>query len=561
MAEYAGPISRYGGTSGPKDWGNLTMADKGILGPYRIRPLPLVPGVDVNKYRGVPSLPPTNWNMPTAPAKTFNSNDLRRAGATEAEIDIARNRHRDLSRVPLSVFKAPALPWNPPVPTTRTSALTPVNYQNLVDNSSYMTRMHPSVSQVPALTPVVDKPFNLLDSAAKITSGLGLTGKVPFAGPAGLVLGMGEAGREATRQQNRLTAMGIDPTLPGHNVSGLQAMGSSLGVGPWIPSPFSNTKYRMNLFGSNNNVIPGLGWADTAKQQAQDIEDQRASRQQLWEEMQDRQFNIENPAPTVWDIMGADYGMADPTNPETINPNPRRDRPSELEEYNMMYNTPISGTALAPPEGSEELKLSAPYGNMFGGDTISNSVATFFNNQELSELDNRSGDAWNELSAQVQAEGGGYNEQVDAAAAAVASAQGQPAPPSVSIDDSTGGDDGGDDGGTVICTELHRQGKLCDEWFKVDKKVGQWFAKHDPDVMTGYHFWGKPLARLMKKSSFITYLVSLLALPWAKEMYIQQGNNEIGTFRGMFLYKLGLPICRIIGKAINSGKVHYVKSN
>ena len=159
------------------------------------------------------------------------------------------------------------------------------------------------------------------------------------------------------------------------------------------------------------------------------------------------------------------------------------------------------------------------------------------------------------------AAGAGRAVGARAAAAAVASAQGQPAPPSVSIDDSTGGDDGGDDGGTVICTELHRQGKLCDEWFKVDKKVGQWFAKHDPDVMTGYHFWGKPLARLMKKSSFITYLVSLLALPWAKEMYIQQGNNEIGTFRGMFLYKLGLPICRIIGKAINSGKVRYVKSN
>lgn len=115
-------------------------------------------------------------------------------------------------------------------------------------------------------------------------------------------------------------------------------------------------------------------------------------------------------------------------------------------------------------------------------------------------------------------------------------------------DDGIGGD--GDSGGdsSVICTELHRQGLIPTEWFKADIDAGLKFMQNDPDVIRGYHTWGKPIARLMKKSKTITFLAKQLALPWAREMYIQEGNNGFSTLRGKFLIWAGVPMCRMIGR-------------
>jgi hypothetical protein len=201
------------------------------------------------------------------------------------------------------------------------------------------------------------------------------------------------------------------------------------------------------------------------------------------------------------------------------------------------------------PEASPIIDTSSTFGDMGRGG--------IYSDEELTQLENMSGPAFNELSARVEAAGGGYNDQAAAAAAAVnqATQQGR------YTTQDMGGDDGGTDDGTVICTELHRQGKLCDDWYKADAEVGRWFAENDPYVLSGYHFWAEPLAWLMSKSRIITSLISVMALPWAKEMYIQQGNNGISTFRGMFLCKFGPPVCRVIGKLISSRKVSYVESS
>ena len=320
-----------------------------------------------------------------------------------------------------------------------------------------------------------------LDLGSSMGGVIGLTGQVPSAGPVGTLMGMGAAGLEANRQQDRLTDLGINPGQRGNNISGLEAGVNSIGTTPWVTFPSwlggkPGEKRRFNLFGSKNKVIPGLGIADSARQQARNIQE------------------------NAYD--GFDY------------------------DNNL---------------GVQETRQSPAY---TGVPTATSIVNSMYGSGQPSNLDSMA-----------------VSDQAAAQAAADRDYAGVDEMGFTADSDTGGGDDSGGDDGTVICTELHRQGKLCDEWFKVDKKVGLWFARNDPDVMTGYHFWGKPLARLMKKSSFISYVVSLLALPWAKEMYIQQGNNEISTFRGKFLHKFGLPICRIIGKAINSGKVHYVKSN
>jgi len=107
---------------------------------------------------------------------------------------------------------------------------------------------------------------------------------------------------------------------------------------------------------------------------------------------------------------------------------------------------------------------------------------------------------------------------------------------------------GGDDSGKVICTELHRQGKLDDATMAADAEFGEMVAQNDPHTMAGYHLWAKTVVRLMQKSKTITWIVALFALPWAREMFLRQTGNGRGSWRGRILMRLGIPLCRFIGR-------------
>ena len=93
--------------------------------------------------------------------------------------------------------------------------------------------------------------------------------------------------------------------------------------------------------------------------------------------------------------------------------------------------------------------------------------------------------------------------------------------------------------GTVICTELHRQGIMSDEMLEKDKEFGR---KQDLETIAGYHTWGIPLASLMRKSKIVTWIISPIAMAWAEDM--AGGKNRLGSF----LNKIGIPICRFIGR-------------
>jgi len=101
---------------------------------------------------------------------------------------------------------------------------------------------------------------------------------------------------------------------------------------------------------------------------------------------------------------------------------------------------------------------------------------------------------------------------------------------------------------TVICTELHRQGLIPEEWYKVDQRIGQKFWHSDPEVMIGYLSWGVPVAKLMAKSKVVTFLAKGLALKWAQEMYAQECKPELSTSAGRALCKYGPRICKFIGR-------------
>lgn len=98
--------------------------------------------------------------------------------------------------------------------------------------------------------------------------------------------------------------------------------------------------------------------------------------------------------------------------------------------------------------------------------------------------------------------------------------------------------------GTVICTELYRQGILPkDIWLK-DGAYGVSVRSRNPYVYYGYTFIASPIVRQMKKSRFFTKLVSIPALAWARNM--AGDKNLVGATISL----LGEPLCGIVGRLL-----------
>lgn len=98
--------------------------------------------------------------------------------------------------------------------------------------------------------------------------------------------------------------------------------------------------------------------------------------------------------------------------------------------------------------------------------------------------------------------------------------------------------------GTVICTELYRQGLMSKEIYQKDQAYGEHFIANDPEVYYGYALWATPIAKGMAKSKLLTNIMKPFALAWANQM--AGNNNNLGRA----ILWIGVPICRLIGRYI-----------
>ena len=115
------------------------------------------------------------------------------------------------------------------------------------------------------------------------------------------------------------------------------------------------------------------------------------------------------------------------------------------------------------------------------------------------------------------------------------------------------GNGAGDAGGTVICTELYRQGLIDKHVYRADQRFGLRLLRNDPDVITGYHLWAKPVVRLMRKSPLFTQVIfKSVGEAWAREMSLREGLNGFGTVRGKLVIAVGIPACRMIGRMLTT---------
>lgn len=70
----------------------------------------------------------------------------------------------------------------------------------------------------------------------------------------------------------------------------------------------------------------------------------------------------------------------------------------------------------------------------------------------------------------------------------------------------------------------------------------------DPAVRAGYLRWGIPVVRLMRRSKGFTRFVQLFAKPWSEHMAFQMGAAAKDNAFGRVLMKVGVPLCRVIGR-------------
>jgi hypothetical protein len=115
-----------------------------------------------------------------------------------------------------------------------------------------------------------------------------------------------------------------------------------------------------------------------------------------------------------------------------------------------------------------------------------------------------------------------------------------------------GGDSGGGAGGagSVICTQLFKQGLLPREVFRADQAYGAMLIRTRPEVMAGYHFWAMPIVRAMKRHRWIAKLAAPIVRPWAQHMAHEMGANCADNAFGRVLMSAFLPICGWIGRML-----------
>jgi len=100
--------------------------------------------------------------------------------------------------------------------------------------------------------------------------------------------------------------------------------------------------------------------------------------------------------------------------------------------------------------------------------------------------------------------------------------------------------------GSFVCSELYRQGLISEKIYLADDEYAKKYI--DKETMAGYHFWARPLVGLMQKSKLVTRGVMVLAIPWSEHMAYLVGEREEDNSFGNFVNKIGVPVCRLLGK-------------
>jgi len=97
----------------------------------------------------------------------------------------------------------------------------------------------------------------------------------------------------------------------------------------------------------------------------------------------------------------------------------------------------------------------------------------------------------------------------------------------------------------VICSELHRQGRLSSRLLDADHAFGR---RLDPTVYAGYRLWADHVVGLMSVSPLFTQAVEVFSTPWIHHMaYVERAVKDDSVV-GQSLMRVGAPICSCLAQ-------------
>ena len=105
---------------------------------------------------------------------------------------------------------------------------------------------------------------------------------------------------------------------------------------------------------------------------------------------------------------------------------------------------------------------------------------------------------------------------------------------------------GGGGGGKVICTELCRNGVIDHAVWMADIRYSQ--QNFSAQTMRGYHLWGVPYVRLMRKSPLFAKLAAYPTRWFAEDIAFRMGVLSTPNYRGLVLREFVFrPVCFALG--------------
>lgn len=105
---------------------------------------------------------------------------------------------------------------------------------------------------------------------------------------------------------------------------------------------------------------------------------------------------------------------------------------------------------------------------------------------------------------------------------------------------------GGGGGGKVICTELCRNGIIEHDVWMADIRYSR--ENFSEQTMRGYHLWGIPYVKLMRKSPLFAKIAAYPTSWFAEDIAYRMGVRAKPNLKGWVLREiLFRPICSVIG--------------
>ena len=99
--------------------------------------------------------------------------------------------------------------------------------------------------------------------------------------------------------------------------------------------------------------------------------------------------------------------------------------------------------------------------------------------------------------------------------------------------------------GTVICTQLYRDGHLSRRYYLADSRYVREYLSEN--TQRGYRLWAVPLVRLMRRNKIAYAVAKYFGLRWSLHCASAYCHELQGNFIGAALNLLIVPICFILG--------------